>query len=67
MGSCGTLSLMKSLPKEGRREKRIILKLGLEWAGEGVHFKYCYCQLPREYNFYIKLPRRSEVLISTLF
>ena len=63
----GILSLMKSLPKEGRREKLIILKLGLEWVGEGVHFKHCYCQLPREYNFYIKLPWRSEVLISTLF
>ena len=38
----GILSLMKTLPKEGRRKKRIILKLGLEWVEEGVHFKYCY-------------------------
>ena len=55
------------IAKGRRRKKRIILKLGIEWVEEGVHLKYCYCQLPREYNFYIKLPWRSKVLISTLF
>lgn len=56
--------------RKERREKQIILKLGLEgdWEGGGGHFKYCYCQLPRVYNFYIKLPWGSKVcMISTLF
>ena len=53
--------------RKKKKINRIVLKFGQEWVGEGVHFKYCYCKLPREYNFHIKLLWRSEVLISTLF